>query len=126
MSRSVAITLSSDLGTDVRAHVKPILEEAFHRSNNKGANLTEDSLKDAVETALVQAQKSLKERHNLLWEYENQRVLLLSKEELEDVSEEEADEAVSQVEQILEDSSKISGKSLVSVLANIKFLSSQS
>lgn len=121
MSRSVAITLPEILGEDVRSYVKPILEDSFNKANNKNAVLTDTALNDAVETALSQAQKSVKERYNLKWEPQNQRVLLLNKEYVEDVTEEEAEETVEQVEYILTDSAKISGKSLVPVLANLAY-----
>lgn len=117
MSRAVALTVPADLGTEVREMIKPVVEEAFHRANNRNVRITEEALNSAVDTAIEQAQKSLKERHNLLWKPDNQYVAILDKEDTEDVSDEEADQAIEQVKNIIDDSSKISGKSLVSVLS---------
>lgn len=117
MSRSIAITLPDNLGTGAYNYLKAELEQAFHRANRKKVTLDENFLDEAVLTAISQAQKSAKERHNLKWEPENQRVLVLNRYDLTTFSDEEADTVVQQIEDISVDSAKISGKSLVNLLA---------
>lgn len=117
MSRCIAITLPSSLGDGIYETMRAEVTQAFNRANNRNVSLTETLLDNAVDTAINQAQKSAMERHNLKWEPEHGRLMVLDQSGLEAYGEEDADTAVENLEGIALDSAKISGKSLVALVA---------
>lgn len=71
-----------------------------------------------MEICLTQVDKSLLERHNLRWDRLNNELLALDQESLEDYSEEEAEEAVANLEEVVKTSAILSGKALKSLTVN--------
>lgn len=114
MSRSISISVDPHMGHETDEHLRSLIVEAY-RQQPKQAHPIEsvpvESLDQAIETAKSQAQKSLLERHNIRWEPEVERLLILGQDDLEDYDEDDIEKVVQEAQEIIDASARITGKS---------------
>lgn len=120
MSRSISISLlpsptSEELVSMAEEYVRTSYTRALPDAQ---VPLDPDTFQAAVDTCLEQVDKSLLERHNLKWNKGQDTLLVLDQEELENYSEEEAEEAVNNLIEIVKTSGILSGKALKSLALN--------
>lgn len=120
MSRSIAISLSPTTSTEqLVGSMSQAIQESFDRTlPDIKAVISDNKHKSTMEICLEQVDKSLLERHNLRWDRLNNDLLALDQESLEDYSEEEAEEAVTNLEEVVKTSAILSGKALKSLTVN--------
>lgn len=120
MTRSIAISLLPSPTTDeIIQTIEDSIQMSFTRTLPEHQTvISEERYQQTLQISLEQIDKSLLERYNLKWDRNKNYLMVLDKDNIDEYSEEEAEEAIKNLQEVAKTSGILSGKALKSLVAN--------